>query len=528
MGGLLESLLIRLTPASVTEFFLLVVLVLFGLACWWTRQGKARRFTAYAPTLLTTVGILGTFVGIVIGLLDFRPTDIDNSIGRLLDGLKTAFITSLAGMFTSIVYRGLTTTPLLGSPDAASTAEVGPEEILDELRGHTAMLRLLPDVREAIAGAEESSLAGQLKLLRADLLDARRVDRTGREAFEKELWQKLDDFGETLSRSATEQVIEALQQVIVDFNQNLTEQFGDNFKALDASVGKLVAWQDKYRDQLDELHTLYRQSVASLEGSRDAVEKIAESAAGIPPTMEKLASIIATADRQIAELDAHLQAFADMKDRALEAIPATERLVQDMAGKMAASVEAASSQYESLLQHAKESLDGVTQRQTALAAGTHEAATRLADAMSQAAESTRTSSAEAVQAMVETGRTVQREVQATQERVTASMELIDRRIESAIAESVKAHGDAAATMDNAFREQLRQALQKTNEGINGHFDVLDRAMGDELTRVMNEMGRALAQIAGKFTEDYGRLVAEMDRVVRAQPSRPQEPSRNMR
>lgn len=53
--------------------------------------------------------------------------------------------------------------------------------------------------------------------------------------------QKLDDVGETLSRSATEQVIEAFQQVIVDFNQNLTEQFGDNFKALDASVGKLVA-----------------------------------------------------------------------------------------------------------------------------------------------------------------------------------------------------------------------------------------------------------------------------------------------
>ena len=522
MSGLLESLLIRLTPASVTEFFVLVVLGLFGLACWWTRQGKARRFTAYAPTLLTTVGILGTFVGIVIGLLDFRPTDVDNSIGRLLDGLKTAFITSLAGMFTSIVYRGLTTTPLLGPPDAANAPAAGPEEILAELRSHTEMLRQLQAVREAIAGAEESSLAGQLKLMRTDLQDARREDRASREAFEKDLWAKLDDFGETLSRSATEQVIEALQQVIVDFNQNLTEQFGDNFKALDVSVGKLVAWQDKYREQLDQLHTLYQQSVASLEGSRDAVGKIAESASGIPPTAEKLSSIIATADRQIAELDAHLQAFADMKERALEAIPATEALVQGMANQMAASVDAATSQYESLLNRAKESFDSIAERQAELSAGTKDAATRIADAMGQAAESTRTASTEAVDAMAETGRAVQREVQATQERVAASMELIDRRIESALAESVKSHGDATTTMDNAFREQLRQALQRTNEGINGHFDLLDRAMGDELTRVMNSMGEALGKIAGKFTEDYSRLVAEMDRVVSTQPNRPHE------
>ena len=90
-------------------------------------------------------------------------------------------------------------------------------------------------------------------------------------------------------------------------------------------------------------------------------------------------------------------------------------------------------------------------------------------------------------------------------------------MEAAIASSVEAHGNAAATMESAFREQLREALQKTNEGINGHFDVLDRAMGEELTRVMNEMGGALAQITGKFTQDYQRLVAQMEQVLRRSP-----------
>lgn len=45
------------------------------------------------------LGILGTFTGIIIGLLNFDTESIDTSIPVLLDGLKTAFITSIVGMF---------------------------------------------------------------------------------------------------------------------------------------------------------------------------------------------------------------------------------------------------------------------------------------------------------------------------------------------------------------------------------------------------------------------------------------------
>ncbi|WP_223823665.1 hypothetical protein [Candidatus Enterovibrio escicola] len=43
-----------------------------------------------------------------------------------------------------------------------------------------------------------------------------------------------------MSESATEQVIEALKQVILDFNHNLTEQFSENFKQLNEADHKLV------------------------------------------------------------------------------------------------------------------------------------------------------------------------------------------------------------------------------------------------------------------------------------------------
>ncbi|PHQ57081.1 MAG: hypothetical protein COA30_02650 [Sulfurimonas sp.] len=50
-----------------------------------------------------SVGVLGTFVGIFIGLQAFNPEDITNSVNDILVGLKTAFFTSIIGMSVSTI-----------------------------------------------------------------------------------------------------------------------------------------------------------------------------------------------------------------------------------------------------------------------------------------------------------------------------------------------------------------------------------------------------------------------------------------
>lgn len=57
--------------------------------------------------VLSTLGVLGTFLGITWGLMGFDADNLDNSIPILLGGLKTAFFTSLAGMICSLVYNGI-------------------------------------------------------------------------------------------------------------------------------------------------------------------------------------------------------------------------------------------------------------------------------------------------------------------------------------------------------------------------------------------------------------------------------------
>lgn len=62
-----------------------------------------RRLVEFFPTLVSSLGVLGTFYGITDGLLAFDSSNLDQSIPGLLDGLKTAFFTSLAGMLGSMI-----------------------------------------------------------------------------------------------------------------------------------------------------------------------------------------------------------------------------------------------------------------------------------------------------------------------------------------------------------------------------------------------------------------------------------------
>ena len=60
-----------------------------------------------ASGTLVGLGLLGTFLGLTLGIMDFDSSNTENiqkSIQLLLSGMATAFETSLLGMFFSLVY----------------------------------------------------------------------------------------------------------------------------------------------------------------------------------------------------------------------------------------------------------------------------------------------------------------------------------------------------------------------------------------------------------------------------------------
>jgi len=188
------------------------------------------------------MGLFGTFFGIFIGLLQFDTKHIDGSIEQLLGGLQTAFITSLIGMGFAIWFKIIQTSYLDQNnslEDAISPNAIEPKDI------HAILTKQhieLTTIAKGIGGNDERSMVGQIQMLRTDINDFRTTITKRQESFEEKLWIQMQTFAEMLSKSATEQVIEALKNVIIEFNNNLTEQFGDNFKRLDESVKKLESF----------------------------------------------------------------------------------------------------------------------------------------------------------------------------------------------------------------------------------------------------------------------------------------------
>ena len=64
------------------------------------------RWDAAAPGVFTAIGILGTFVGLILGFLRVDPNDASNSVGPLLGGMVVAFGNSFVGVLFSVLWTG--------------------------------------------------------------------------------------------------------------------------------------------------------------------------------------------------------------------------------------------------------------------------------------------------------------------------------------------------------------------------------------------------------------------------------------
>lgn len=571
-----------------------IILVAFFIAVRNAKQGKASDYVYYTPALLTTLGIFGTFAGIVLGLMAFDATDIDGSIEGLLNGLKTAFLTSLVGIFFSILFKVLQTSGAISKPGVVGEIDSAtPEDILIAINQQKQSMDTLVS---AIGGDSDGSILSQLKLLRGDINDNQKLAlRSHQEAaetlrviteqlnskketfneFSEKLWIKMQDFADMLSKSATETVIEALKQVISDFNNNLTEQFGDNFKQLNEAVKELVTWQNNYKEQIAEMSEQYRLGVASISATEESVAKISDESKVIPETMTNLREVMEVNQYQLSELENHLEAFKDIRDRAVEAVPEIRQQIDETVKTIADSVATASTHYQELLTESdkyiqthisssnemldkfvKSTNDGVEMIGEKLADSANkveqvitEGANEFTDKVHQTNAGLQTTAdhvtsqtevikdhlkdtveelnahvRQMIQTLVDDSKALAStlsdanqalvtDTSTVRDNVTQSIEAMQKRLESSLEDAYTAQTQHMSKVFTNLDASLKDQVGKTGEAVEKQLSMIDQSMQQEINRVMQEMGKSLAQIAGQFTNDYSKLVSQMNTIV---------------
>lgn len=304
-----------ITSDPITNSFVLVNL---ALTIFFAFIRFDRFAIVHGPEILTTVGILGCFAGIATSLLHFDSTNVAESVPHLLEGVKTAFLASLSGVGGSLIIRARHYFQKKPIPQTAGTPKAA---TLDDVVAATHALQ------QSLAGKEDSSLLTQLKLMRQEQVDEL---RTLRSAF--------DTFSQKMAEDGSKALIEALKGVIHDFNAQINEQFGDNFKHLNASVEKLVVWQQQYKEELDTLQSLQKSSAGDLKEASLGLASFIGQASSFARTADALEETLVNLARQHGEIDQSQRSMSEVLLQMKDVTPQFSRKIDEMTTSMTLGV----------------------------------------------------------------------------------------------------------------------------------------------------------------------------------------------
>ena len=388
----------------ITVFFIISITIatLYFLVFKYDRYASI-----HGPEILTTMGIFGCFVGIALALLNFDPKDVTNSVPELLNGVKTAFWASVCGVFGALLIKmrqRFGAAPIQSSSDENKSASI--EDVVSAIG-------LL---RKSISGENDSSLISQIKLLRQEQND-----------HAINLRKSLDEFADKVSELGSKALIEALEKVIRDFNTQLNEQFGENFKQLNFAVEKLVIWQQQYKDELDNLQEVQKESSSNLKISADSFKAVVERAESYTESAVKLEELLVGFKSQYAVM--------------LQSQESLAKVLIDMK-----SVEPSfSAKLEDLTQTFKNST-------TALADETKKQIQSLGELLNKT--------------VPELQIKINEQIASTNEQLKKNFETLDKNLEAELEKSIVGLGQQLASLSEKFVQDYTPLTERLREVVN--------------------------------------------------------------
>ena len=205
-----------------------------------------KRLLEMAPDIFTSLGILGTFVGLVWGLKNFEPTNYEamtTSVASLVDGIKVAFLTSIYGIAMSIVYS-------CGMKSEYSSLTSNLQSFLD--RFHTYVMPTAESESMNILVASQKNQTAAMEQM-AEKFSVQMAD-----SFEKVItptFQKMNDSLDVLVNSVTKCQEDAIKEILDTFLKEMNLSFKTQFEDFGRALTQL---KDAQTDNTNYTTNLYQ------------------------------------------------------------------------------------------------------------------------------------------------------------------------------------------------------------------------------------------------------------------------------
>jgi hypothetical protein len=385
---------------------------------------------SHGPEVLTTMGILGCFTGITIALFSFDPNNIQQSVPSLLGGIRTAFWASLAGVLGALTLRFAQRFRPLSEANESETSDA---EVIDVVRA-------------------------------IDRMDRRQAEDQNR------LLVAFQDFSQHMVENNQKAVVEALKEVVRDFNQQLTEQFGENFKQLNSAVEKLVTWQQQYRETLEQLQAEQQKSQLALAQAGESLANMAQSAGHFAQTAHALESEIAQLTQTRERLFAQEEALARLLETLREVTPTFAAKADDMLSE--------------------------------ISSGMTKVTREIADRMLESHREMR-------QLVSGTAQSTEQQLARVQSAMTRAADSLAQSLESAQLQAHRQMLDQLSEHQTLFKQELQAQSQIVKQSVLA----LDIALQKELESALQSLAGQLAALSNRFVEDYTPLTQRLRELV---------------
>ena len=370
----------------ITYISLIIIVIAFFFCLFYvSRQRKTgaliakRRWIEQLPSMISTLGVLGTFAGITIGLLYFDTEDLDASIPILLSGLKTAFFTSLAGMIGSLFLSRQVNSALDEKDGGMSDIDMAAgqickavdamntttKEAFEELRNQNkqqleVQLHFYRTISETVSsltanigelkgfskkfdnvGAVTTSInsfvgecleitsgiAGAQNEISDEIKNFSMVLRSEVDEIEEKMKEtnnllvgKFDEFSELLKKSNTEALVDVMKSVTEEFqkqmNSLINKLIQENFDQLNKSVESLNVWQQENKEMISSLTKQYKEMTANFEQTSTTLTKVSGDTRLLVSDGGKLRQLIDALNQVIIEDQKFVKIVAQIEETA--------------------------------------------------------------------------------------------------------------------------------------------------------------------------------------------------------------------
>ena len=231
-------------------------------------------FFKHLPGILTGIGIIGTFVGILSGLQDFQVTQdtsvVQKSLEKLLIGVSDAFFVSASAIFLAMVitfFEKIAITQLNEQVEKLTQLLDG---LFDAGAGEEYLSRLAKssEASASHAGLLKDALVGELKQILKQLTEQQIATNVNQQ-------QQI-----STQRELTEQQIAATNSLLLPLEKIRDELGGerqDNGTAVQNMLTDIMAAftdqiKDLFGNQLQDISSLQQQTISALQTTVTSME----------------------------------------------------------------------------------------------------------------------------------------------------------------------------------------------------------------------------------------------------------------